>query len=120
MTTPVIAIIDDDKAMLAGLSSLLRSAGYQVRLYKSAEAFLAETRGLPGCVLTDVQMPGMNGLQLQAELNRRHPHLPVVFMTAFPEETIRDQAMNAGARAFFNKPFEADAILQVLAATGEN
>jgi FixJ family two-component response regulator len=123
MNAPVIAVIDDDKAILAGLSSLLRSAGYRVVLYKTAEAFLGQNRAkLPGCVLTDVQMPGMNGLELQAELQRRHPELPIVFMTAFPEEAIREQAMKAGALAFFNKPFEADAVLQVLAAAiaGQN
>jgi len=118
MTLPaVIAIIDDDEAILAGLSSLLRSVGYQARLYTSAEGFLAETlKPMPDCVLTDVQMPKMNGLELQAELKRRHPQLPVIFMTAFPEPAIRERAINAGAIEFLHKPFEAEAMLSALSA----
>jgi FixJ family two-component response regulator len=110
-----IAVIDDDEAILTGLSSLLRSAGYHARLYTSAEAFLGETlQPLPDCVLTDVQMPKMNGLELQAELKRLHPKLPVIFMTAFPEAAIRERAMNAGAHEFLHKPFEAEAMLHAL------
>ena len=115
MSNPVIAIVDDDAPILSGLSSLLRSAGYQARTYLSAEAFLAEPcPPLPDCVLTDVQMPGMNGLELQEELNRRYPDLPLIFMTAFPEAAIRESAMKSGASAFLHKPFEAETILQAL------
>jgi FixJ family two-component response regulator len=112
----LVAIVDDDEAILIGLSSLVRSAGYRVRLYRSAEAFLADAgEPAPDCVLTDVQMPGMNGLELQAELMRGRPALPVIFMTAFPEAAIREKALRGGAREFLHKPFEAETILQVLA-----
>ncbi len=115
MNSGVIAIVDDDVAILTGLSSLVRSVGYCARLYNSAEAFIAETLApLPDCVLTDVQMPEMNGLELQAELRRLHPELPVIFMTAFPEAAIEERAMNAGARAFLHKPFEAEVMLRAL------
>jgi FixJ family two-component response regulator len=115
MDAAAVAIVDDDEAILTGLSSLLRSAGYQARLYNSAEAFLAETRkDPPDCVLTDVQMPKMNGLELQVELKRLHPNMPVIFMTAFPEPAIREQAMRVGAREFLHKPFEAETMLQAL------
>jgi len=71
---------------------------------------------LPDCVLTDVQMPEMSGLQLQAELRRLHPGLPVIFMTAFPEAAIEERAMNAGAYAFLRKPFEAEIMLRAFCA----
>lgn len=115
---PLIAIIDDDGAILTGLSSLLRSASFRVHTYRKAEAFLAKvSTTLPDCVLTDVQMPGMNGLELQAELARQHAGLPVIFMTAFPDEAVQARALAAGARAFLHKPFEAQTILDLLAAT---
>ena len=115
MNAAVIAIVDDDEAILTGLSSLVRSAGYRARLYNSAEALINETVSpLPDCVLTDVQMPEMNGLELQVELRRLHPELPVIFMTAFPEAAIEERAMNGGARAFLRKPFEAEHMLRAL------
>jgi FixJ family two-component response regulator len=117
MSPAAVAVIDDDEAILAGLSSLLRSAGYQARLYTSAEAFLSEKlEPLPDCVLTDMQMPKMNGLELQAELKRRHPELPIIFMTAFPETVIRERAMSAGAYEFLHKPFEAEEMLSAISA----
>lgn len=113
---PLIAIIDDDDAILTGLSSLLRSESFRVHIYRTAEAFLAKaSAALPDCVLTDVQMPGMNGLELQAELGRRYASLPVIFMTAFPDETVQARALAAGARAFLHKPFEAQTMLDLLA-----
>ena len=112
----LVAIVDDDKAILSGLSSLTRSAGYQVRLYHSAEEFLADKQlPEPACVLTDVQMPGMNGLELQQALRKTHPALPIIFMTAFPADMIRHKALQAGAHCFLHKPFDADTILRALA-----
>ncbi len=106
-----IAIVDDDAAIRNALSSLLRSMGYAARLFPTADAFLAdESQPPPDCVLTDVQMPGMNGLQLQAEIRRRRPDLPVIVITAFPSEAMRDQALAAGARHFLNKPVSAETV----------
>jgi FixJ family two-component response regulator len=116
----VLAIVDDDEAILNSLSSLVRSVGYHVRLFKSAAAFLQDHhQPPPDCLLTDVQMPGMNGLELQRAVHARAPALPVIFMTAFPEAAIREKAMRAGAHGFLHKPFEAEAILQSLAAAVE-
>jgi FixJ family two-component response regulator len=95
----------------------MRSAGHQVRTYASAEAFLADTRvPAPNCLLTDVQMPGMNGLELQEELHQVQSGLPVIVMTAFPEADIRARALRLGARDFLNKPFEAETVLLALTA----
>ncbi len=108
----LIAIIDDDLAIRRGVSSLLRSAGFDVRLYESAEAFLEDkTKPAPDAVLTDIQMLGMSGLDLQSILNVRQPTLPLIFMTAFPEEALRNRAISKGAICFLSKPFKASELL---------
>jgi FixJ family two-component response regulator len=108
----LIAIIDDDLAIRGGVSSLLRSAGFEVQLYASAEAFLQETAApKPDVVLTDVQMLGMSGLDLQSILKTRAPTLPLMFMTAFPEDALRKRALDAGAICFLSKPFKATELL---------
>lgn len=113
---PLIAIVDDDTAILAGVSSLLRSTGYAVALFESAEALIA---ALPGsafdCVITDVQMAGMNGLDLQELLARRDPQLPIIVMTAFPEPALRVRAVEAGAVCFLSKPFDAEELIGCVA-----
>ena len=108
----LIAIIDDDQAIRGGVSSLLRSAGFDVRLYESAEAFLSDNRMPPPDVaLTDIQMPGMSGLDLQMVLKTRQPTLPLMFMTAFPEEALRKRVLADGAICFLSKPFKATELL---------
>lgn len=112
---PVVAIVDDDDAIRVALSRLLRSLDYQVRAFDSAEAFLTAAGGTAaGCLVTDVQMPGMSGLELQRAVRQRWPDLPVIVITAFPEEAIREQAMAAGARHFLSKPFDAGTIAHCL------
>lgn len=106
-----IAVVDDDAAIRTALSSLLRSMGYSARLFKTADAFLADQElPPPDCVLTDVQMPGMNGLELQAEIHRRRPELPVIMITAFPNAALRQRALAAGALDFLNKPVSAETV----------
>ncbi|RAK52722.1 response regulator transcription factor [Phenylobacterium deserti] len=121
MKSPLIAIIDDDAAIRAGLSSLLRSAGCRVRLFPTAEAFLAEEGAVRyDCIITDVQMPGISGLDLQDQLKRSLPALPVIVLTAFPTPAIRQRALAAGAASFLSKPFEARTLLQAVdAAIGD-
>lgn len=109
-----IAIVDDDEAILSGLSSLIRSVGYKVRLFETAEALLEDTRSPIGCVVTDIQLSGMNGLELQREISLRFPTIPVIVMTGFPEDAMREKAMSAGASSFLTKPFEAETILQAI------
>lgn len=108
----LIAIIDDDQAIRDGISSLLRSAGFDVRLYESAETFLKEGRSpRADAALTDIQMPGISGLDLQALLKDSQPDLPVLFMTAFPEDALRQRVMADGAVCFLSKPFNAADLL---------
>ncbi|WP_448659087.1 response regulator transcription factor [Sphingomonas sp. CJ99] len=112
----LIAVIDDDHAIRTGLSSLLRSAGYDVVLFDSAEAFLASPAARTvERVVTDIQMPGMSGIELQSVLRKTRPALPVLIMTAFPEPALRDQALAGGAACFLSKPFDADELLRLLA-----
>jgi len=115
-TGKMLAVVDDDASIRKAVSSLVRSAGYSVRLYESGEAFLADDT-LPGadCLLTDIQMPGMNGLELQLAVAQRFPGLPVIVMTAFPKPVLRSRALAAGAARFLGKPFPADELLEVLA-----
>lgn len=109
---PLIAVVDDDAAIRTGVSSLLRSAGYAVELFDSAEDFLERVpEPRPHCMITDIQMPGMSGLELQAILRARHRVLPIMMMTAFPEPAIRERAMAQGAVCFLSKPFNADDLL---------
>ena len=113
---PLVAVVDDDEAVRGSLSSLLRSLGYGVRCYASAEAFLrAEDAGSPRCLILDVQMPGMTGPELQASLAGSGRSIPIIFMTAFPPEAIRQRVMLAGAQAYLDKPVDGDTIAECLA-----
>jgi FixJ family two-component response regulator len=107
----LIGIIDDDLAVRVGLSSLVRSLGYDTCTFESAEAFL-QSHEAPNCacIITDVQMPGMSGIELQRALGSLGRLLPMIFITAFPEDRIRAVAMAAGAYGFLSKPFEAKAL----------
>lgn len=111
-----IAIVDDDEAVRNALSSLLRSFGYEARGYGSALAFLDEEgRGNPACMIVDVQMPGMDGPELQARLLSAGRCIPMIFMTAFPTEAIRRRVMEAGAQAYLSKPVDGNTIAHLVA-----
>ncbi|WP_298225498.1 response regulator FixJ [Acidocella sp.] len=112
MADPVIHVIDDDEAVRQALAFLLATSGYPVRIYGSAGAFLdAMTAPQFGCVLTDVRMPGMSGLDLQRELVVRRILLPVIVMTGHGDIALAVEAMKAGAVDFIEKPFSDDVIL---------
>ncbi|MBW6401312.1 response regulator [Roseomonas sp. HJA6] len=115
---PLVAVIDDDEAVQGALSSLLRSLGYAVRCYGSAREFLGDdAQPQPACLILDVQMPGMTGPELQAVLVESGRSIPIIFLTAFPTEVIRRQVMQAGARAYLDKPVDGDTIeLQLMHA----
>jgi FixJ family two-component response regulator len=116
-TAPIISIVDDDESVRAAMSSLVRSLGYQSRVFCSAEEFLTSPQlTATSCVIADVQMPGMSGMDLQNALAIRHPHIPVIFITAFPEERIHKRAAAAGAVAFFSKPVDCHALIKCLDA----
>ena len=114
---PLVAVVDDDASVRATTDSLLRSLGYVVFAFTSAEEFL-ESRRLDdfSCVIADVQMPGMSGVELQAHLLAQGNHVPFIFFTAFPDERVRAQALGAGAICYLTKPFQGDSLIQGLQA----
>jgi FixJ family two-component response regulator len=111
----VIAIVEDDPDVRGGLVSLVRSTGADVRSFASAEAFLAEDASREtDCLLTDLHLPGISGLELQAMLKSLGAACPVVLMTAFPTDAARAQAAIAGAAAFLVKPVDPDVLLELI------
>ena len=113
--TPLIAIIDDDASVRATTDSLVRSLGFVVYTFTSAEEFLRWDRlDDVSCVIADVQMPGMSGVELQAHLLTQGYRVPFIFFTAFPDEQIRAQAIRAGAICYLTKPFDGDSLVQGL------
>ena len=107
-----ISIIDDDPIVREAIADLVQSLGYEAATFDSAEQFLesgavAET----SCLITDLQMPGQSGLELQKQLLAEGHHTPVIFVTAFPEEKFRRRAMDAGAVGFLSKPFDDEALI---------
>jgi FixJ family two-component response regulator len=115
--SPLVAIIDDDASVRATTDSLVRSLGYLVHTFESAEAFLQSSQVDDfACVITDVQMPGMSGVQLQDHLRAQDYRVPFVFFTAFPDEKTRAQALAAGAVCYLTKPFDGDSLVQCVQA----
>jgi FixJ family two-component response regulator len=111
----MISIIDDDKSVRETTSSLVRSLGLNARAFASAEEFLlSDQLGHTACLITDVQMQGMSGVELQTELLAQGHHMPIIFMTAFPEERIRKNVLNAGAIGFLSKPFDEECLIDCL------
>ncbi len=113
--SPLIAIVDDDESLLAALVRLVRSFGYEARGFESADAFVAsDTVSSFSCVVTDIQMPGMSGIELAAWLSRRTPALPVIAITARAEKALEDSALANGAAAFLRKPIEGSRLLECI------
>jgi FixJ family two-component response regulator len=101
----MVVVVDDEEPMRTALQRLLRAAGLTVKAYASAEDFLNSGQlDTTGCLVADIRMPGMSGLDLLAELNRRHLPIPTIFITAHGDEDLRMQAMRAGAVKFLPKP----------------
>jgi FixJ family two-component response regulator len=114
---PVISIIDDDASIRVATNNLLRSLGYAVHSFASAEEFLQSTHiNDTCCVIADVQMPGMSGVELQSLLLARGVGMPFIFITAFPDENIRARALKAGAIGFLTKPFDGQILVKCLCA----
>ena len=111
----MVVLIDDDASVRRSLSRLFRSAGVELRAFASAEEFLAgPALSLAGCLIVDVQMPGMRGLELQARCAAQRPALPVILITAFQDAEAERQAMAAGAVGFLYKPFDGEMLLQLV------
>ena len=115
MEKPVVFIVDDDESVCKALKRLLKSAGIKARTLSSAEDFLNQgCHNVPGCLILDVRMPGMNGLELQEKLVKSGSTMPIIFMSAHEDTPAHEQAMKAGAIAFLQKPFEDQKLLDVV------
>ncbi|CUX64455.1 MULTISPECIES: response regulator transcription factor [Agrobacterium] len=101
---PVIAVVDDDPAIREAMDDLIMSFGYECRLFASAEHFLESQQAGIDCIVVDVKMPGLSGIELQSELNRRGNHPPMIFVTSYEDERTRNAALSGGALAFLRKP----------------
>ena len=115
---PLIAVVDDDDALRNSLDDLLQSVGFRVQGFASAEAFLqAQPAPETACLLLDVRLPGMNGLELQRQLGVMHWRIPIIFVTAYADDDVRAHALAAGAIAVLSKPCrEADLLHAIDAA----
>ena len=117
----MVAIVDDDDLMRSALQGLLKSAGLPAKTFASAEEFLKSgQQNQVGCLVADIRMPGMSGLELQAKLNADHCRIPTIFITAHGDEKMRMQALRAGAVEFMAKPFDDEALLESVRAALEN
>lgn len=116
----VISIVDDDRFITDAIGELVRSLGYRTAVFWSAEQFLQSGRiEETACLITDLQMPGMSGLDLQMRLRDDGFDTPMIFVSAFPEERYRTRALNAGAVAFLSKPFEEQSLVDCISAALE-
>ncbi|WP_407154192.1 response regulator transcription factor [Bradyrhizobium sp. STM 3557] len=112
---PVIAIVDDDEGVRKSLASLVRSLGYEAHTYESGVDFLQQQpEDEPACMIADIQMPVITGDELQAQLVAAGRRFPVIFMTAFPSESMRQRVMAAGAHCYLGKPSTGDEIIRCL------
>lgn len=112
---PVISIVEDDAAVRAATENLVKSLGFDVYAFASAQEFLQSHREAEtACLISDVQMPNMSGVELQASLANRGFRIPTIFMTAFPDESVRRRAMDAGAVGFLHKPFNGKVLIQFI------
>jgi FixJ family two-component response regulator len=111
----VISIIDDDASVRAAANRLVRSLGYIAHPFASAREFLESSQvDDTSCLIADVQMPGMSGLELQSLLRAQGRVLPIIFITAFPEDSVRKRALDAGAICFLTKPFDGPTLVKYL------
>src|SRR3977135_608157 len=117
----LVAIVDDDELMRSALQGLLKSAGLPARVFASAEEFL--NSGLhqqAACLIADIRMPGMSGLELQSKLNAEHCCIPTIFITAHGDTKMRMQALRAGAVEFMAKPFDDEVLVASVRAALES
>jgi FixJ family two-component response regulator len=115
--SPVISVVDDDASIRAAIDSLLRARGYAVFTFASAAEFLRSPQvDESSCVISDVRMPDTSGVELQGTLRRQGNSLPFIFVTAFPEEPARLQALSDGAVCFLSKPLDAPTLIRCVNA----
>jgi FixJ family two-component response regulator len=117
VVSSIVSVVDDDESVRESLPDLLRELGYAVQAFSSAEEFLAsDWVGQTRCLFLDIAMPGMSGIDLQEELIRRHVEIPIVFITAQGDESIRTRVLRQGAVECLFKPFGEAALLSALSA----
>ena len=111
----MVAVIEDDESYRVAVRRLLKSAGLSVQSFGSAEDFLnSGQQHETGCLISDIRMPGMSGLELQSKLNSDHCPIPTIFITAHGDEKMRLQAMRGGAVKFLTKPFDGETLLEAV------
>lgn len=119
--TRLVAIVDDDDSMRSALLGMFRVVGLPARGFSSAEEFLESGQQHDiACLIADIRMPGMSGIELQAKLNADRCRVPIIFLTAHGDEKMRMQALRAGAVEFMSKPFDEEALLESVRAALES
>jgi FixJ family two-component response regulator len=117
----IVAIVDDDELMRGALQGLLKAVGMQAQTFASAEEFLKSGKHRQtACLIADIRMPGMSGLELQAKLNAERCCIPTIFITAHGDAKMRMQALRAGAAEFLTKPFDDEVLLENVRAAMES
>jgi len=112
---PVISIVDDDESVRAATNRLVRSLGFVALTFARADDFLRSAHlNHTSCVIADVQMPGMSGIEMQNALIASGKNIPIIFITAFPDERTRTRAMEAGAVGFLSKPFKGSTLIEYI------
>ena len=115
---PLIAIVDDDESVCRAIKRLVRSLGMDADIFNSGQEFAELMEAMPllqaDCVILDVQMPGLSGLEVQERLAKSHSRLPVIFITAHDDLGLRERALAAGAVAFLRKPFNDELLIRTL------
>ena len=116
-TEPIVFVVDDDLSVRRSTERLLRAAGLEVQTFKSAREFLEKPRPeRPACLVLDVRMPGLNGMDLQRELTQSDRHVPIIFITAHGDIPMSVRAMKAGAAEFLTKPFRSRILVEAVRA----
>jgi FixJ family two-component response regulator len=119
--TKLVAILDDDDSMRSALQGLLKAVGVRAQAFASAEEFLKSgQQHHTSCLIADIRMPGMSGLELQSQLNAEHCRIPTIFITAHGDAKMRLQALRAGAVEFLSKPFDDEVLLESVRAALES
>jgi FixJ family two-component response regulator len=111
---PTVFVIDDDQSIREALKTLIRSVGLRVKTFASAQEFLQCCAGMPGCLVLDVRLPGLSGLDLQREMADANIYTPIIFITGYPDVPMTVQAMKAGAVEFLTKPFREQDLLDAI------
>lgn len=120
-TSGLIAIVDDDESVRTAIHGVLESVGFNAECFARAQEFLASSAVAKSvCVITDLKMPGMTGLELQARLAKEGRRIPMIFVTAYGEEKARASALKAGAVGFLDKPFNDDALIEIVQGAVES